>query len=259
MEIPLPDPGRNFHEARNRFYAHENKPLFHVDWTDLMFHHFEVDSVELQKKVPFELDLYEGKAYVSLVGFHSSKLWLDKCGKWTRYVNAPFATHDFLNLRTYVKHGGEAGIYFLTEFVNRKVSVLLGRMVYGLPYHRGTIHYSHHLGENNWGSVKDCRAGVSLAYESGSPSSGDLCICNTGTLEEFLCEKYTAYTSLNENTLVFRILHEPWKTIPMNVNWKDLSLLKEALPFLKKEGYIGSEITPGLKDVLISRPRSVVR
>lgn len=257
LEKPVLDPWRNYMEARERCYSFENAPLFHADWTELVFHHFKVDAVELQKIVPFELDLYEGNAYVSLVGFHSSNMWLDKLGRWTGILNAPFATHDFLNVRTYVKHKGEAGIYFMTEIVNRAVSVPLGRLTFGLPFHFGKINYLHSMGAAIKGSVSAAKNGAGLVYESEGAVKEDLRICEPDSLNEFLCEKYTAYTSLNGKDRVFRIIHEPWMLAPIDVIWTDLSLLTESFPFIELEGYVGSAITPGVKNVFLSKPRRI--
>ena len=40
------------------------EPLFLADWLRPVFVHYEVPAKELQRDVPFELDLYQGKAYV---------------------------------------------------------------------------------------------------------------------------------------------------------------------------------------------------
>jgi uncharacterized protein YqjF (DUF2071 family) len=52
--------------ARQRFLQFE-KPLFITDWMKLVFIHFEIEPKILQPFVPFELDLYQGKAWVALV------------------------------------------------------------------------------------------------------------------------------------------------------------------------------------------------
>ncbi len=44
-------------------------PLFLGDWVTAVFIHYAVDAGVLQQEVPFELDLFEGRAFVSLVAF----------------------------------------------------------------------------------------------------------------------------------------------------------------------------------------------
>lgn len=50
------------------------QPLFYADWDDVAFVHFAIDAATLQKRVPFELDLHEGRAYLSLVAFTQRRL-----------------------------------------------------------------------------------------------------------------------------------------------------------------------------------------
>src|SRR5690348_9171346 len=86
--------------------ATENiNPLFVADWTDAVFVHFAIDPRVLQPHVPFELDLYGGKAYVSLVAFTQERLRPRVGGRLAAALSAPLATHHFLNVRTYVRVG----------------------------------------------------------------------------------------------------------------------------------------------------------
>lgn len=60
-----------------------------------------------------ELNLWEEKAYVSLVAFTMRRFRLCVGGPLAECVMRPFATQRFLNLRTHVRRSGESGIYFL--------------------------------------------------------------------------------------------------------------------------------------------------
>jgi len=55
--------------ARCRLLSSPGEPLFIADWDRALMIHYEVDGVALQRKVPFELDLWNGRAFVSLVAF----------------------------------------------------------------------------------------------------------------------------------------------------------------------------------------------
>jgi len=55
--------------ARARILAVPGEPLFYADWLRAVFIHYEVDADALQRDVPFDLDLHDGSAYVSLVDF----------------------------------------------------------------------------------------------------------------------------------------------------------------------------------------------
>ena len=59
-----------------------------------------------------------------------------------RRLFQPIATHNFLNVRTYVIHNGEPGIHFLAEWLSNRLAVALGPVTFGLPYHHGHLAYN---------------------------------------------------------------------------------------------------------------------
>ncbi|MGH8192767.1 MAG: DUF2071 domain-containing protein, partial [Rhodanobacteraceae bacterium] len=173
--------------------------LFRADWIDAVMIHFAVPRRVLQPSVPFELDTLDGDAFVSLVAFGQRRLrWAWHAGGdgspraggptavGAQIANAclrPLAAHDFLNLRTYVRHRGEAGIYFLAEVLNSRLAVALGPLLYGLPYRFGRVAYRNDLnavdfasGEVLEGRVVDAATGRALAYrgrlEGSLPAEG---------------------------------------------------------------------------------------
>src|SRR2546423_2497375 len=90
--------------AKRRLLSSKGEPLFFSDWDRALFIHFEVDAGVLQGEVPFALDLREGKAYVSLVAFRMRRMRPRLGGKLAAWCFKPIATHELLNLRTYVRH-----------------------------------------------------------------------------------------------------------------------------------------------------------
>ena len=78
-------------------------------WEDLLLLHWPVDAEELSKTLPddLELDLFEGRAWASVVGFRLSEL---------RFSPIPWIPwNDFLevNLRTYARdRKGRRGVWF---------------------------------------------------------------------------------------------------------------------------------------------------
>src|SRR3569833_1012666 len=104
--------------ARRRLLSIRGEPLFLADWLRPVFIHFEVPAAALQPDVPFELDLRNSKAYVSLVAFTMRRMRPFRGGPFTEWLLQPIANNDFLNVRTYVRYRWEPGIYFLTEWIN---------------------------------------------------------------------------------------------------------------------------------------------
>src|SRR2546425_686219 len=109
--------------ARQRLLSLPGEPLFIADWERVFMIHYEVSPCALQRMVPLELDLHEGRAFVSLVAFTMRGMRPFFGGRWTAWMLKPIATHPFLNLRTYVRHGDETGIYFMTEWLTNRLSV----------------------------------------------------------------------------------------------------------------------------------------
>jgi uncharacterized protein YqjF (DUF2071 family) len=98
-------------------------------WSDVLFLHYEVDSKTLQQKVPYPIDMYEGRAFVSIVPFSMGRI---------RFPFLPvfpfFSKLQELNLRTYVVVNGRPAVYFFTLDANHFIGVLIARTFFRLPY-----------------------------------------------------------------------------------------------------------------------------
>src|SRR4051812_9887848 len=117
--------------------------LFVADWLDAIFIHFAVDPSALASQVPpqLELDVRDGCAYVSVVAFTQRNLRPTVGGALAAWLATPLATHEFLNVRTYVRHGNTRGILFLAEWIPNRLAALIGPRTYGLPYRLGQLCY----------------------------------------------------------------------------------------------------------------------
>src|SRR5258706_16325811 len=103
--------------GRARMLSVKGEPMFYADWLRAVFIHYEVNADALQRDVPFDLDLHDDSAYVSLVAFTLRNMRPRLGGKLAAFLFKPIATHEFLNVRAYVRHGGETGIYFFAEWL----------------------------------------------------------------------------------------------------------------------------------------------
>lgn len=110
-------------------------PFLTAEWRDLLILNYQVDPALLLPRLPrgTELDLWEGQALVSLVGFRF-------LGTRVRGVGIPgHRDFDELNLRSYVVRRtptGETrrGVVFVREFVPRPLIAWVARTLYGEPY-----------------------------------------------------------------------------------------------------------------------------
>lgn len=265
-----PSAGRLSGEARARIEAAEGGPFLLNDWTDAVFIHLEADAAALQRQVPFELDLHEGRAYVSLVAFTLRRLRPCLGGRVAEWAGWPLSGHGFLNLRTYVRHDGEAGIYFLAEWLPNPLSVAIGPRAYGLPYRRGRLEYRHDADAGRFtGRVRDAASGAELVYAAtgeaahsghhGRPNAdgppGDAgAPAEPGSLEEFLLERYTAFTWRRSIRRRFRVWHEPWALTPIEATIEEAGLLAASGPWHAGSRIVAAHASPGVKDVWIGRP-----
>jgi len=267
---------RAHHEiARARLLSVRREPLLFSDWDRALFMHFEVEPGALQAAVPFKLDLHEGKAYVSLVAFTMRRMRPLLGGQMTEWCFKPMATHELLNLRTYVCHRGEPGIYFLAEWIPNRLSAFLGPRAFGLPYRLGSLKYGHNHDLGNLrGDVEDMRrsgqAAARLKYtatidchrQDSSPDRADGDIfrpCGSRSLDEFLLERYTAFTQYGAKARFFRVWHTPWPQVPARVSLLDDSLLRRALPCLKTAKLVGANYSPGVTNVWMGWPHHIER
>src|SRR3974377_1122534 len=102
-----------------------------------------MDPPRLEPFIPFELDTWEGEAFVSLVAFTQSNLRPRWGGRIARWLSAPLGTHEFLHLRTYVPAGPDQqpGIHFISEWIPNRLAVHVGPAMYGLPSRLGRLDY----------------------------------------------------------------------------------------------------------------------
>ncbi len=246
--------------ARIRMTAQEGTPLLHSDWVRSLFLHYETDAQALAKFVPYELDLHRGSAYVSLVAFQMRNLRPHLGGAMTAWLSRPVANHGFLNVRTYVKHRGEAGIFFLAEWLPNALSVFIGPRVFGLPYRRGKLNYEHdHEAGALAGMVSAKGAGGDdqLRYRARVETDAPFAPCAADTLDEFLLERYTAFTERGGVRRRFRVWHEPWPQRAVSAAIDDQALIAQTGDWLGHARFIGANYSPGVFDVQLGRPQCI--
>ncbi|HEY6169874.1 MAG TPA: DUF2071 domain-containing protein, partial [Verrucomicrobiae bacterium] len=167
----------------------------------------------------------------------------------------PIATHDFLNVRTYVRHDGESGIHFMTEWLSSQLAVHLGPRSFGLPYRLGQIQFHHDLeAALIRGRVRDARTGGVFAYHAEFAHCSTVGPCPQGSLDEWLMERYTAFTHRHGSSRFFRVWHESWPQMPVVAEITEMSLVTKNWPPLRGARLIGANFSPGVRDVWMGWP-----
>jgi uncharacterized protein len=182
-----------------------------AEWRDLVMLNYEIEPSLLSRYVPpgTSLDSFNGKTYVSLVGFRFRRTKL--LGRFS----VPFHTDfDEVNLRFYVrrKKGSDdrRGVVFIAEIVPRRSIAITARLLYGENYtclpikHRIGSEGSTKTAEYQW-QVDDqwCRLSAQTAGLPQHPQEE--------SLEQFITEHYWGYsTQRRRGCLEYHVWHVPW-------------------------------------------------
>ena len=256
IETLPPPTGAPSRTAQARMLSRRGEPLLLSDWVDVLMVNLEVDPSALQRATPFALDLFDGRAFVSLVFFTMRRMRPRRGGRLGEWLFRPIASHEFLNVRTYVEHDGEPGIHFLTEWLPNALSVRLGPGVFGLPYELGKFHYCHDAASGELGGqVIDVKTGTRLTYRGNLDCGDSFAPCAGGSFDEWLMERYTAFTNGESVSRFFRVWHPPWPQVRAEIELDDNSLLRARWPWLAEGQIIGANYSPGFRDVWMGRPQ----
>ncbi|MDF1812334.1 MAG: DUF2071 domain-containing protein [Verrucomicrobiales bacterium] len=243
--------------AKSRMQSVWGDPLLLADWAEPVFLHFTIDPEILQPWVPFPLDIRRGKAYITLVAFTMRDMRFRCGGQYTKWMTGPIATHSFLNLRTYVKRDNEPGIHFICEWLNSRLATKLGPVTFGLPYRYAKLHYQHNYNIHRFEGNIECEE-KAVTYRAEAEETDRWQACDRGSDDEFLLERYTAYTKIKRRKGFFRVWHEAWPQKRLkNVDIINLSLLEDApggRDWVKHLKFIGGNVSTGAKDVWMGRP-----
>ncbi len=192
-----------------------------AQWRYLVMLNYEIDPALLRLLIPagVELDTWNGKTFVSMVGF----LFLD-----TKVLGLPIPWHrnfEEVNLRFYVRRrdpdgGWRRGVVFVKEIVPKPAIAWTARLTYGERYvalpmrHRreDTDNQSPGLVEYAWRWRGGwCRLGV-------RPSGHSQPIAD-GSEEEFITEHYWGYASWRGRTVEYQVEHPRWRVWQVRDCW----------------------------------------
>lgn len=181
-----------------------------ANWENIIMANYAIDPEILKPYLPkgVNLDVYDGKAYVSLVGFmfKNTKLF---------QIPIPFlGTFEEINLRFYVyRNEGDTikrGVVFINETIPYKIVAWMANKLY--KEHYTVVPTKHEIVQlsattkikfewllhKKWNSIYVEAANKAQEMEQNS-------------LEKFIYEHYFGYTKIDDNnTEEYRLQHPSW-------------------------------------------------
>jgi uncharacterized protein len=181
-----------------------------AEWRYLLMLNYEVEPRLLASSVPAgtELDFYDGRCFVSVVGFRFLKT---KVLGWAIPFHRNF---EEVNLRFYVRRrtpeGWRRGVVFVREIVPRLGIALVARTFYGEPYSAMPMRHELRSEETKLRIAYAWRRAE--GWESISASvEGEPYELSPGSLEEFITEHYWGYTARPWGCSEYEVEHPRWK------------------------------------------------
>ena len=236
------------------------KTFLTAEWRKLILVNYVIDPEILKPYLPYktEIDLWEGKCYVSLVAFMF---------KNTKVMGMKLPFHvnfEEANLRFYVKHktkDGEwrRGVVFIKEIVPKAIITFVANTIY--KEHYQTMEMKHKTIEE----IENIQVSYSWKnndhWDKVSVKADNKAVdFKENTEVEFITEHFWGYTKINkEKTSEYEVAHPKWSLYnvwdySLDINFEQLygksfSFLKELKPksIMLAEG---SEISVGNKRII---------
>jgi len=179
---------------------------FYQEWNRAIFLHYEVDLNQLKKFVPeeLEIDLFEGKAWVSVVAFTMEKIRPKNLPSFP-----PIPDFDEINIRTYVKSNNKTGVYFLSIEGGTSLSCKLAKGISDLPYRFSKMNRE----PNRYQSLnKEFEDQLDIAFSIGTE------VKEKSPLDLWLTERYALFQDTTDYLNEFEIHHVEWPIRELELN-----------------------------------------
>ncbi len=172
-------------------------PLIFQRWKDVVFLHYKISATELQKHVPFTLDLFEGNAIVSIVPFMMDRIRFPFL-PWVPGVSKLWE----LNLRTYVTVNGIRGVYFFTLETDSLIGQKIAQNFFHLPYRYSQI--SARIKDKEY-FFQHSRGEYSFSLKAATGA-----IRSKSSFETWVLERYHLFLEKKGKIFQGTVSHHPW-------------------------------------------------
>lgn len=189
------------------------------NWKYLIMSTYQVSSKTLDPYLPkdTEIDLYKGKALISMVAFTFSRV---------HFFGIPVPFHQRfgqINFRFYVKSkiDGSKGVVFIKEFAPKPLIALTANLCYNEPYFYRNIKLK----------IKKTKKHLKLSYKHKSTkivaeSTLEVEQLKPESINHFVVDRYIAFIkNSKQKTVKYTINHKPWQLLKANTITVDNKIL----------------------------------
>lgn len=183
-----------------------------MSWRDLAFLHWPIAPEEIRAVVPepLEVDTFDGQAWIGVVPFRMADVRL-------RLAPPVPTAADFeeLNVRTYVRSGERAGIWFLSLDAASRLVVRGARFTCNLPYFHAAMAARRSGEKIEYRSRRTHRHAPAAEFSGRYWPTGPVAPAWHGSLEHWLAERYCLFT-VGRGDKVFQldVHHRRWPLQP---------------------------------------------
>jgi uncharacterized protein YqjF (DUF2071 family) len=179
-----------------------------AEWVNLVMMNYSVDPGLLEPLVPHGtiLDHFDGKVYVSLIGFEFNR---------SRIYGVPIPFHqsfEEVNLRFYVRRGEKRGAAFIKELVPKRAVAAIARFAFNENY--SYVPMAHRVERGALGEIQAAEFAWGREPKRSSmriQTEGEGFLAPEGSLSQFITEHYWGYAAQADGgCLEYEVEHPRW-------------------------------------------------
>ncbi|MEO9512306.1 MAG: DUF2071 domain-containing protein [Flavobacteriaceae bacterium] len=184
---------------------------FYQEWNNAIFLHYQVEIAELKKFVPkeLEIDLYNGKPWISIVAFTMEKIRPRNLPSFS-----PISDFDEINIRTYVRSNKKTGVYFLSIEGGKRLSCKIAKGISELPYRYSEIKRTNKTYRSQNQKFNDY---LDIKFRVGKE------IAEKTELDKWLTERYALFQDTEKWVNAFEIHHLEWPINTIDLQKLDIN------------------------------------
>jgi len=218
-------------------------------WRDAVFAHWPVDPGVIAPTLPDGLVVDtgpDGQAWLSIVGFVMENI---------RPRFSPIGrSFPELNLRTYVRHGDDPGVYFYNLDADDRLSVAIARRLFQLPYYRAEMSVTERKEGLRFRSYRTHDGVEPATFDATIEPQGPARPVEPGSTAAFLVDNYRFFVA-SDTLFEGTIAHKPWEIAPADLTIRENTLFS-ASGFDRPPGELLVHYAPG-EEVTADRIRRV--